>query len=133
MKTMLNERVFVYGALRRGEYFHYLLQDAVWLGNHRTPARYTLLDLGPYPGVIKGGRSAIMGELYAISKATLKRLDWLENHPREYRRERIATPFGCAWMYIYQRPAPRAPVVASGDWRQPLSRPGERLKKRADR
>lgn len=117
MDAKLLDQVFVYGTLRRGERNHSLLADARWLDGHRTAACYTLLDLGAYPGVVAGGRTAIVGEVYAITQATLAQLDKLEDYPREYYRERIPTRHGPAWMYVYRHPVPGVSVIASGDWR----------------
>ncbi len=110
--------LFVYGTLRRGEYNHHVLGNAPLLGLYRTRAHYTMLKLGWYPAVIAGGRTAIRGEVYALNKALLARLDSLENYPEEYLRECIATPCGPAWIYLYrQPPPPGTPLIASGDWR----------------
>lgn len=109
----------MYGTLRRGEINHGLLRTARFLGRHRTAARYTLLDLGPYPAALAGGRTALSGELYALSHALLRRLDVLENYPREYTRVLIPTPSGKAWIYLYRRrPAVAVPLIPHGDWRR---------------
>ena len=75
-----------------------------------------MLDLGTYPGVIEGGRTAIVGDVLAVNMSLLARLDTFEEHPHEYTRTLIATPFGKAWMYIYRRRPGDAAVVTSGDW-----------------
>lgn len=111
-------RLFVYGTLRRGECNHTLLGAAPFLGPCRTAGRYTLFNLGRYPAAMVGGRTAIVGEVYALNKALLARLDRLEDYPREYIRACIATPYGPAWIYLYRwPPAPETPVIFSGDWR----------------
>lgn len=111
-------RFFVYGTLRRGESNHHLLGDALFLGFHRTQARYSMLSMGWYPAVIDDGHTAIHGEVYQISKAHLGRLDQLEDYPRTYTRRLIRTPYGQAWMYLYRQPiAPGTPRVIRGDWK----------------
>ncbi len=71
--------VAVYGTLRRGGHNHAVLGGARFLGPARTAARYTLLDLGVgFPGLVEGGQTAVAVELYAVSAATLARLDLLE-------------------------------------------------------
>lgn len=75
-----------------------------------------MLDLGAYPGVIEGGRTGIVGDVMAVNVTLLASLDAFEEHPREYVRTLIATPFGRAWMYIYRRPPRDTAVVTSGDW-----------------
>lgn len=115
-----SDLVFVYGTLRRGECNHHYLSGARWLGIHRTDPCYTLLDLGEYPAMISSGKTAIVGEVYAINDFLMARLDWLEDYPEEYIRERIPTPYGLAWIYIYRHPTANVPVIASGDWRNKL-------------
>lgn len=109
-------RVFVYGSLRRGGYNHGLLRGARFLGYERTPREYTMVDLGRYPGVISAGRTAVLGEVYAVSAATISRLDRLEDYPRSYDRRRIPTRFGDAWLYVYRLSSRGARRVRSGDW-----------------
>lgn len=109
-------RVFVYGTLRRGESNYHWMKGTRWLGRHVTEPGFTMLHLGGYPGVVPGGRSAITGEVFALKKRDLLRLDRLEDFPRLYRREEIDTPFGSAWMYLMVQP-PRYPrVIGHGDW-----------------
>ncbi|CAM2961844.1 gamma-glutamylcyclotransferase [Vibrio mytili] len=109
--------VFVYGTLRQGEYNHHYLSSAEFLGLHESDAAYALYDLGPYPGVSAGQR-AIQGEVYLIDDDTLAALDKLEDVPVEYRRETITTPFGQAWIYLYQDTEHLTEEIASGDWCQ---------------
>ena len=111
------QRIFVYGTLRRGERFHGCLRGARWLGEHRTEARYSLLNLGAYPAAVTGGSTAIVGEVYAINHAILIRLDRLEGHPWEFIRKLIPTPYGQAWIYLYHQPYRSAPQIPQGDWR----------------
>ncbi|NJN45352.1 MAG: gamma-glutamylcyclotransferase [Candidatus Competibacteraceae bacterium] len=113
---ILTQAVFVYGTLRRGEANHHWLGNAPFLGQHRTPARYTLLDLGSYPAAVANGHTAIVGELYGLDDSLLARLDELEDYPREYTRAVIPVPQGRAWMYLYRRPPSGAMVIAGGDW-----------------
>jgi len=48
----------------------------------------------------------------------LAELDKLEDVPVEYRRELIPTPFGEAWIYLYQDASQLDVMIASGDWCQ---------------
>jgi gamma-glutamylcyclotransferase (GGCT)/AIG2-like uncharacterized protein YtfP len=109
--------LFVYGTLRRGESNHYLLEPAQCLGQHQTRPEFTLYDLGPYPAVIEG-HDAIIGEVYLIDEETLANVDELEDCPVEYRREQIETPFGSAWIYLYQDVSKLSIMISSGDWCQ---------------
>ncbi len=112
---MFTEKVFVCGTLRRGGSNHRLLRASRRLGEWVTPKAYRMLDLGAYPGVIDGTDS-IRGEVYAVSPAVLRRLDALEDHPWRYRRRRLDTPWGAAWIYIHRAPVRRPRRIAGGDW-----------------
>jgi gamma-glutamylaminecyclotransferase len=113
----MRHRVFVYGTLLRGEVNHHLLAGAQFLGPHHTEACYTLYNLGAYPGLSRGGRSAIAGEVYRVGDAALNQLDRLEECPRLYDRVLIPSPYGRAWIYIYRGRLKDRPVIPSGDWR----------------
>jgi gamma-glutamylcyclotransferase (GGCT)/AIG2-like uncharacterized protein YtfP len=109
--------VFVYGTLLRGEVNHRLLAGARFLGAHRSEPCLTLYRLGAYPGAVRGGRTAVSGELYRVDSATLRLLDRLEDYPRLYTRGTLGTPEGVAWIYLYRGRVGGRPVIASGDWR----------------
>jgi gamma-glutamylcyclotransferase (GGCT)/AIG2-like uncharacterized protein YtfP len=79
-------RVFVYGTLLAGESNHRVLRGARLLGPARTPPVFAMFSLGHFPGVVRGGETAIEGEVYEVDAATLAGLDQLEGHPRFYRR-----------------------------------------------
>lgn len=115
-------RVFVYGSLLRGEYNHRLLAHAKLVGSARTKPSFALHDLGSFPGVVAGGSTAIVGEIYDVDGPTLERLDRLEGHPHLYRRDlvelemRDATEL--AYIYVYVASLVRARAIPSGDWRE---------------
>ncbi|MCA2016699.1 gamma-glutamylcyclotransferase [Vibrio tritonius] len=109
--------VFVYGTLRQGECNHHYLANSQLLGHFDTPPEYALYDLGPYPGLVEG-HHAISGEVYLVDDDTLAKIDELEDVPVEYRRERIETTFGHAWIYIYQESDHLDILIESGDWCQ---------------
>lgn len=111
----MQQLVFVYGTLRKGECNHHLLAQSEYLGLYETEPSYQLFDLGDYPGLSEGSHS-ITGEVYRIDAATLAQLDMLEEVPVEYRRESIETPFGTAWIYLYQDTSQLDQVIDSGNW-----------------
>lgn len=111
-------RVFVYGTLMRGGANHGLLAGAAFLGTHRTARAYRLVGLGPYPGALAGGRTALSGEVYRVSPRALARLDRLEAVPREYVRRRVKTPWGPAWIYLLARAPRRGRALPGGAWRK---------------
>ncbi len=113
----MRHRVFVYGTLLRGEVNHHLLGGAEFLGPHRTDACFTLYDLGAYPGLSRGGGTAVAGEVYRVGEADMHQLDRLEDYPRLYDRVLIPSPYGRAWMYVYRGRVKDRTVIRSGDWR----------------
>jgi gamma-glutamylaminecyclotransferase len=113
----MRHRVFVYGTLLAGEVNHCLLAGNPLLGSWRTPPRFTLYDLGAYPGVARSGCTSIVGEVYAIDTRCLGRLDTLEEYPRLYDRERIPTLYGSAWIYLYRGRLADLRAIPGGDWR----------------
>tara|TARA_B100000614_G_scaffold258512_1_gene280976 strand:- start:120560 stop:120910 length:351 start_codon:yes stop_codon:yes gene_type:complete len=110
-------RVFVYGTLLAGESNHGWLKGARYLGAWTTPPRYRLVDTGPYPVLATGGRTAVRGEVYAIDRLILDRLDVLEAYPADYGRTLIPTHWGRAWVYLRRR-APAGRPLHRGDWRR---------------
>ncbi len=113
----MHHRVFVYGTLLRGEVNHHRLAGAELLGACRTEPCFTLFHLGAYPGLGRGGRTAIAGEVYRVDGAGLRYLDRLEDYPRLYDRTLIPTPFGRAWVYLYRGDLSGRSVIQGGDWR----------------
>lgn len=91
--------------------------DAVCLGEARTVASRTLVDLGPYPALLPASpardadRTSVVGELFEVAEAALEVLDVFEGCPDLYVRERIALEGSEAWTYVLARPIPRHAVV----------------------
>ncbi len=116
--------VFVYGTLRRGETAHHLLAKGTWVGEALTDAAFTLVDLGAWPGLLAGGRTRVVGEVFRINPGLLPALDAYEDCPEDYVRQTIPVTLkesGArieALTYLL-RPALAAEKspIASGDWR----------------
>jgi gamma-glutamylcyclotransferase (GGCT)/AIG2-like uncharacterized protein YtfP len=116
------EVLFVYGSLMRGLANHDVLASADFIGQAVTRAQYSLLDLGPYPGAVGAGTQALRGEIYAVTRIELARLDAFEGVPSFYRRVRtqLEQPEGSAWIYLLTSLPAGVAVVHSGSWRQHL-------------
>lgn len=108
-------QVFVYGTLRQGQSNHALLEGSEYLGSFITHAQFDLYDLGHYPAAIEGSR-ILVGEVYRVDESTMQQLDQLEDYPIEYDRKLIATPYGQAWVYVYQQRTKLTCLIADGDW-----------------
>jgi gamma-glutamylcyclotransferase (GGCT)/AIG2-like uncharacterized protein YtfP len=113
----MRQRVFVYGTLLRGEVNHHLLAQAEYLGSYRTGACFSLYLLRAYPGAVRGGATAIQGEVYGVDRAGLRRLDRLEDYPKLYDRQLLATPYGRAWIYLFRGSVRDRQLIPGGDWR----------------
>lgn len=112
--------VFVYGTLLKGEGNHRVLRGGTFVRAARTRPDLSMFTLGAFPGVSRGGTTAIEGELYVVDDAVLARLDALEGHPRFYCREEITLDDGqvvSAYLLPREPYADREPI-ASGSWRQ---------------
>ena len=94
-------RIFVYGSLRRKQGNSHWMTNAQWLGH--------------YPGAVPG-EGTVHGEVYRIDASTLAELDALRTKGGEYARHLIQTPYGSAWMYVYQRSVEGCTLIANGNW-----------------
>lgn len=110
--------MFVYGTLRRGEPANGQLEACHYLGAARTTPAYTLLGLGWYPGLLAGGNTAVIGDLYAVDEPILAKLDAYEGP--EYYRGEVALADGRRAIAYLLHPGPaaaRGRPISTGDWR----------------
>ena len=116
-------RVAVYGSLRQGMGNHGLLRSARFVGRFWTAPAYTMRSLGYFPGMIDGGDTAILCEVYDVDDNTFDRLDVLESNGRYYERQRLplvsddpTAADTLAWVYILMPGHRAGDRVISGDW-----------------
>lgn len=107
-------RIVVYGSLRQKQGNHHWMTYAQLLGDY-TLEGYQLYDLGHYPAVVRGD-GKIECEVYRISSSILTELDELKKDGQDYKREIIQTPYGSAWIYLYQKPVDGLRLIETGDW-----------------
>ena len=107
-------RIFVYGSLRTRQGNSHWMTNAQLLGAHSVDD-YQLYSLGHYPGAVPG-EGTVHGEVYRIDASTLAELDALRTKGGEYARHLIQTPYGSAWMYVYQRSVEGCTLIANGNW-----------------
>lgn len=82
-------RVFVYGTLKKQYTNHYLLKDARYLGEAFTVDGFKMFNVGfPIIRLHDEGKS-VLGEVYEVDDATLKRLDALEAEGHMYDRKKV--------------------------------------------
>lgn len=133
--TASGSRLFVYGTLLRGLSRAQVLHGARFLGPALVEGQ--LFDLGRYPG-LRPGRGLVVGEIWDVDAATLRRIDRIEDFdPSDpsgslYQRVEIparslsGTPFAAA-TYRYNRRPPGNARIVHGDYRRYLleNRPGQ--------
>ncbi len=112
-------KLFVYGSLLSGEAHGARLGGSRLLGEARTEARYTLVDLGPYPALLEGGSTSVWGELYEVDGDVLAALDDFEGHPDEYRRVPVRLLSGDSVdSYVLPRTqALHGRIIPGGSWK----------------
>jgi gamma-glutamylcyclotransferase (GGCT)/AIG2-like uncharacterized protein YtfP len=112
-------RVFVYGTLLSGEANHHVMAGATPIGEAATRPAYDLFDLGEYPGIGRGGRGVVAGEVYEVDASLLRRIDAFEGHPHLFARGVIGLADGDrAFAYVASRAIRDGrPRIESGSWR----------------
>lgn len=115
-------QIAVYGTLKRGFSNAHWLEGAEFVGGDRLHD-ITLYDLGPYPAAVEEPSEGIDVEVYRVSSRLLKAVDRLEDADEErpadglYRRCRLQTRHGPAWVYLYNGPVADLPALRRGAWR----------------
>ncbi|MGC9452525.1 MAG: gamma-glutamylcyclotransferase family protein [Oceanipulchritudo sp.] len=121
-----SDLLFAYGTLKKGGAYHHLIaeKEAEFVGKACTCLAYPLL-LAEYPCLLDrpGDGFRVKGEVYRLpSLAAWEVVDWLEDHPKEYRRRPEAVEMEGAilkpWTYFYlwpQRLDPRLQPVEGFD------------------
>ncbi len=110
---------FVYGTLRHRQGNHYVLDSSKFLGMAKTKKKYALYGSG-VPFLSRNmAISQVIGEVYSIDDATLRRLDQLEGHPDMYKREQAEVVLEdgtelIAWIYFYD--TAEGNLIESGDF-----------------
>ena len=112
------KKVFVYGTLRKGLTWNYLLQSSKFLGIATTKEKY-ILYAEEFPFLLENQKEVqVIGEVYNVNEKTLARLDKLEGHPRFYYRKEIEVLLNdetiLAWVYFF--PNPKGVVIPSGNY-----------------
>lgn len=112
-----NHQVFVYGTLKRGNRIRGMdaMPGAEFVGEAVTAdARFTLHDLGAFPGVSLGGHNRIQGEVWQVTDEVFDILDQIEGYPVFYNRAHVNTTQGTAWIYYLPDPEEYAGTPVSG-------------------
>lgn len=112
--------LFVYGTLKRRGKNNLVMMGEKYLGETCTSPDYLLVDLGPYPGMVKKpvGGYAVQGELFEIPCALLNELDKIEDAPTLFKLEPITLANGSkAYAYLYKQSLEGAKILSEGVWK----------------
>jgi len=112
--------MFFYGTMLPGERDHSLLADAEPLGSALTPAIYQLVELNVYAALVPDGKTAVVGELYALDLQTRRKLDVSRQVPILFQRATIRLADDSeAEAYLMTTDQVRGKRrLAHGDWRK---------------
>ena len=112
--------VFVYGSLRKGFGLNPVLKSSSYVETVKTKPKYTMYSLGAFPCIVKGGDTAIVGELYNISPETERRLDMIEGVPQLYRKGKVEIKgYGNVLAYFFTKSSAKGlNKIDTGDWAQ---------------
>jgi gamma-glutamylcyclotransferase (GGCT)/AIG2-like uncharacterized protein YtfP len=87
MNTNELEYYFVYGTLKKGHGNNRILKQsttATFIEDGITEPKFTMISLGPFPGVFENGNTAIHGEIWSVKDIETKnRLDSLEDYRKD--------------------------------------------------
>lgn len=117
--------LFVYDTLRQGEPLHAQLGESRLITVASTLPAFSLVDLGPYAALLRGGSTAVVGELYSVSLQTRRHLDVERQVPLLFNREKVQLADGSE-ADAYVLPADKARGrrrLAHGDWKKRFGRP----------
>ena len=117
-------RLFVYGTLRQGEPRHTLLGASRYLGAVTTTPEFHLVDLGPHAALVRGGSTAVSGEVYAVELEVRRSIDVDRQVPILFTREAITLADGTnadAYLLTVDQVRGRR-RLSHGDWKQRFAR-----------
>ena len=113
----LNEKVFVYGTLRK-DGSRPITRDfgGEYLGTCTIPGSLRSLS-DAFPALVESKDGLVTGEVYQISDRILDGLDSYEGYPHFYQRKCVSTKYGTAWVYYLEKnPEYITFDIPSGDW-----------------
>lgn len=119
MDFKIMNKLFVYGTLKKQHSRNHVLGAAEFLGEIKTIPKYTMINLGSFPGVLEYGNDVLSGELYIVEENLLELCDLIEGHPNFYTRKPIFLEKNTnAWAYFldYER-YKEYPKVMEGNWK----------------
>lgn len=124
---MTEEKMFVYGALRRGASNHWRMKEAAFVSE--ATLQGVLVKIDWYPGLVPDPESSekVVGEVYEVDEALIAELDEFEGiglpdeRNGEYARIKAVVTLADGsheevWIYEWLKGIEGYQVVESGDW-----------------
>ena len=110
--------VFVYGSLRKGYGLSPVLSSSEFVADVQTKPKYTMYSVGAFPCITKSGDTSIVGEIYKVDLATLRRLDMIEGVPQLYMKSVVEVDgYDDVIAYFFtKKNAEGLTKVDNGDW-----------------
>lgn len=119
-----NNLIATYGTLRLGQSNNGVLKrtNAIYIGEFQSEPEFTMYSVfDSYPALVKDGNTSITIQVFKASDEGLEDVDALEGYYPDsdhyhYNRIKIATPWGPAYLYVYDEHPKDYKVIESGDW-----------------
>lgn len=110
--------VFVYGSLRKGYGLSPVLSSSEFVADVQTKPKYTMYSVGAFPCITQSGDTSIVGEIYRVDLATLRRLDMIEGVPQLYKKALIEVDgYDEVLAYFFtDEKAEGLTKIDNGDW-----------------
>jgi gamma-glutamylcyclotransferase (GGCT)/AIG2-like uncharacterized protein YtfP len=115
--------VSVYGTLRKGQSNNHIIKDGEYIGSFESKPIFDMYSVGDgFPALKLGGQTSVTIEVFKVDDKTLKSIDELEGYRKDsrdtsmYDRLSIFTPYGEAYIYIYNMSILGLKKIKSGDW-----------------
>ena len=123
MKEEKTYLLLAYGSLRKNYFNSWRLKYSEYLGDIKTPADYSMLDIGGYPAVLPNGETAIHCEVYKVKRSDFISIGRMEMGAG-YIIKAIDTKYGKACLYVFDYPEETVGCreVADGNWKEPAPR-----------
>lgn len=115
----MSNLIFVYGTLRSTESRSSVLTNSKFIGEYKSLQKYTMVNLGNFPGIFDEGTTQIFGEVYSVENDVLETLDRIEGHPDFYQRKPILLSNFNKTVFAYFLEKDRYhsyPLIESGNW-----------------
>ncbi|MCX8028743.1 MAG: gamma-glutamylcyclotransferase [Brevinematales bacterium] len=123
----MEDMVFVFGTIRKGQPRHYLVKDAIFV-DYATLEGFRLYYINNmFPGIVEG-EGRVYGEVYKVNIDTLNKLDEAEDVVKVKNLDiglskrvkvKVKTSSGdeaLVWCYVFNQDIENSTFIPSGDW-----------------